>query len=159
MPLPLLLPQDVLKRGLWLVSYSPEEQKEMSNEDLKEEFHAHYGSSPLVIADMWYDLTTTSIEEAALVGSENSEQGFKRFLIAQHFLWTYPKNVRLIKSRFKICLRHLEGEELWLWPKKIAALKAKKVVWDRDLQSHETARIPLSVDGVNYRTWKKNTIG
>ena len=87
--------------------------------------------------------------------NEKSEKGFKRFMIAHFFLWNYPKNVRLMKSRFGICLRYMQGKELWQWPNKIAALKSKKIVWPADLNSHNSEIIAITVDGVNYAAWEK----
>lgn len=87
--------------------------------------------------------------------NEKTESGFKRFMIAHFCLWTYPKNIILIRSRFGICLRFLQGSELWRWPNKIGALKEKVIVWSSDLNSHDTAEIPVSVDGVNYAAWEK----
>jgi hypothetical protein len=127
----------------------------MSDHDKVEDFKAHYGSSPLVIAAIWHDLQDTSIKEAKLEKEEKSVKGFKRFMIAHFFLWTYPKNVNLMKTQFKICKRHLEGKELWHWPRKIGALKGLKIVWSPDLDSHDTEIIAISVDGVNYSAWEK----
>ena len=69
--------------------------------------------------------------------------------------WTYPKNVKLVKSQFKICLRYLQSDDLWYWPKKIHALKEKKIVWPADLDNHYTEILAISVDGVNFRSWEK----
>lgn len=52
-------------------------------------------------------------------------------------------------------MRYLEGKELWYWPKKIRALKAEKIKWHKDLDSHYTAIMAITVDGVNYRAWEK----
>lgn len=151
----ILSPMDVMKRGLGYVGIGREQQARLSVKDKASEFQSHYGSSPLNVADIWFDLCHTTIEEACLEEKEKSERGFKRFMIAHYFLWTYPKNVKLVKSRFNICLRYLEGSELWYWPTKIRALKEKKIVWTSDLDRHDTAIIPITLDGVNYRAWEK----
>jgi hypothetical protein len=52
----------------------------MSVEVKVKDFKAHYGSSPLVIADIWHDLCHTSIKEAHLEEKGKSEKGFKRFM-------------------------------------------------------------------------------
>lgn len=144
-----------MERALAYVGVGKDEHNKMSAQDKIDEFKAHFGSHPLVIANIWYDLCHTSIEEARLTKTEKSERGFKRFMIANHYLWTYPRNVKQVKRRFGICLRYLEGDELWHWPMKIAALKEKKIVWSKDLLSHETEIIAISVDAVNFRTWEK----
>ena len=71
-----------------------------------EVFHKHYGSSPLVLANIWYDLALTDITEARLNENEKSEKGFFKFLVANHFLWAYSKNSDLIASCFNICKRN-----------------------------------------------------
>ena len=150
-----LSPSDVMQKGLDYIGIGREQQGKMSVEVKVKDFKAHYGSSPLVIADIWHDLCHTSIKEAHLEEKEKSEKGFKRFMLAHFHLWSYPKNIRLMTTRFKICKRYLEGKELWYWPTKIGALKGKKIVWSFDLNSNATAIIALSVDGVNYQTWEK----
>ena len=97
----------------------------------------------------------TTIEEAHLKEKEKSERGFKWFMIAHFFLWMYPKNIKLVKSPFKICLHYLQSDDLWYWPKKIHALKAKKIVWSADLDNHCTEILAISVDGVNFCSWEK----
>ena len=87
-----------MTRGLGYIGISQEEQARMSDHDKVEDFKAHYGSSPLVIAAIWHDLQDTSIKEAKLEKEEKSVKGFKRFMIAHFFLWTYPKNVNLMKT-------------------------------------------------------------
>jgi hypothetical protein len=108
----ILSPSDVMKKGLGYIGIGKEQQAKMSLKVKVEDFKAHYGSSPLVIADIWHDLCHTSIEEAHLEEKETSEKGFKRYMIALFFLWTYPKNINLMTTRFDICKRYLEGKEL-----------------------------------------------
>jgi hypothetical protein len=65
-----------------------------------EQFHRHYGSSPLVIADIWYDLVFDDHlpEELALTEDEKNERGFKKYMTVQFWLWVYPKNSSLFAS-------------------------------------------------------------
>ena len=92
-----------------------------------QDFHTHFGPKPLDLADMWYDLTVTTIPGAALTPEEKSAKGLKRFFIAHYFLWTYPKNANILASRFKICEEYARGHRLWDWVAKIAALHEKKI--------------------------------
>jgi hypothetical protein len=103
-----------------------------------EMFNSHYGSDDVDLASMWYDLMTTTIPDAKLTTKEKSEKGFKAFMMAHHFLWTYPNNANLPASRFNISERYCRGEPLWRWIAKIAALKAKKIVWDPRLDANST---------------------
>lgn len=148
----LLSPSDVMKKGL---RYCGIRGTRSSAAAQTKQFHSHYGSSPLDLADMWYDLTTTDIPEAQLEDKDKSEKGFKMFMVAHHFLWTYPKNSSLLASRFGICERYARGEPVWKWIKKIAALKAKKIVWDDSLNDPNTEIFIVLVDGVDFRMWEK----
>mgnify|MGYP000167110465 CR=1 FL=1 len=97
----LLSPSDVLKKGLKGLQFEGNLAAMRT-----QQFHPHYGSSPLDLADMWYDLTVTTILVAELTDKEKSEEGFKMFLAAHYFLWTYPKNSNLLASQFGICERY-----------------------------------------------------
>ncbi len=155
MPSSFLSSADVMKRGLGYIGIGQEEQPRTSEDDKMKDFLAHFGSSPLVLTNMWYDFHHVSIPEAQLQEKDKKEKGFMPFMIAHFFLWTYPKNARLTKTRFKICMRYLEGKELWYWPKKIRALKGIKIIWSPDLDSNDTKIIALTVDGVNCAAWEK----
>jgi hypothetical protein len=145
--------RDVERKGLAVFHTSVERK---SRKWKLEEFHAHYyGSDALELADVWYDLTTTDIEGAQLTATEKSEKGFRFFLMAHHFLWTYPKNSRNISSRFKICECYCRGKSRWTWVGKIVALKAKKIVWDPRLNQPNIETFILSVDGTDFKMWEK----
>ena len=105
----------VLEKGLQICRVSSYKK---TREAKEREFKCHYGASPLDLSEMWYDLTTTDIPGAKLKGNEKSLRGFKRFMIAHYFLWTYPKNAKILASRFGICEKYARGEDLWRWIKK-----------------------------------------
>ena len=88
----LLSVQQVLSKGLQAVNISIEDQESWSKEKCILLFRKHYRSSPLDLANQWYDLTATDIPLAALTETETSEQGFRMFLKAHYYLWTYPRN-------------------------------------------------------------------
>ena len=83
-----------------------------------EEFKKHYGSTPLALADMWFDLYCTGIPEARLSESEKA-RGLKMFFVANYFLWNYPRNANNMASRFKMCVNYCKGTHLWSWVKKL----------------------------------------
>ena len=145
----LLSPSDALEFGIQIlnVKAKTKEQKEI-------EFRKHYGSSSLDIAEMWYDLLQLK-KEAKLKEKERGERGFKRFLIAMYWLWTYPKNTSMTASRFGICKEYCKGESLWKWISRIALLKDKKIKWDQSLDSADTEIFTVSADGIDFRTWEK----
>jgi hypothetical protein len=78
------------------------------------------------------------------------------FLVAHHWLWTYPKNAKILGSRFRLSEGYCpQGKPLWHWIGKIAALKAKKIVWDPSLGSSDTESFVVSIDGTDFKTWEK----
>jgi hypothetical protein len=80
----------------------------------------HFGSSPLDVANIWYDLMETDIAEAQVSEKEKSQKGFKRFMAVNYWLWVYPKNPSLLASWFKICKQYSRGEHIKKWVKRIA---------------------------------------
>ena len=85
---PLLLsPREFLERGLKFVTSRQNLRK--STADF--EFKAHYGADPITLAAQWYDISMTNTPAAKLRGKENSIEGFRSFMIAHFYLWTYPK--------------------------------------------------------------------
>jgi hypothetical protein len=77
-----LLPRDMLERALKILQIDTNWK---SRQWQTEQFHAHFGSDPLDLANIWYDLSTTDIEDVKLMAKEKSENGLKCFLVAQHF--------------------------------------------------------------------------
>ena len=124
--LQLQTPNDILDQGLHVLGIRSEGRM---NEARTHNFHTQFGSKPLDLADMWYDLTVTTIPGAALTLEEKSAAGLKRFFIAHYFLWTYPKNATILAHRFKVCEQYARGQKVWDWVAKIAALHAKKIEW------------------------------
>jgi hypothetical protein len=96
---------------------------------------------------MWHNMTATHISEARVDIKEQDDAGFRMFLIAHFFLWTYPKNSGLIVPRFQICNKYSRGEHLWKWIRKIVALK---IVWDTRLDSIELEIFVRTVDGTDF---------
>jgi hypothetical protein len=151
----ILSPTDVMWRGLAYCGLGRDQQEAMTLDTKAGMFKAHYGSSPLVVADIWSDLCSTTIEGARLEKAEKLEKGFKKFMVGMFFLWTYPKNMQLMTSRFHVALRSLQGAGLWYWPRKIQALKGLKIGWETPGSESDAIIIGLSVDGVDFRCWEK----
>ena len=106
----LLSVQEVLSIGLDIAKiYTIPEQQRMSESYLNETFHGHYGNTPLDVASVWYDLTVTDISDAALTGKEKTYKGFCHYLKAVFFCWAYPKNARMLASRFGTNLTYAQG--------------------------------------------------
>lgn len=118
---------DVTERGLTYMGISREKQVRRSSKANVDVFKNHYGASPVVLAEMWYDLCSTDIDDAKLTDKQKREKGFSCFLMAHHFLWTYPKNAGVLASRFGVCEKNASGRALWYWVGKVAALRAAKI--------------------------------
>jgi len=148
-----LSPADILAQGIrYLGVYSPRSLKGQI-----ELFREHYGTSHVVLANIWRDLNETDIEDARLDEKDRNEKGFKTFMIAYYFLFIYPKNRGLIQSRFGICKKYCGGERLWYWVAKIAALKAKMIRWDPVLNDPNSEIFIITIDGTDKRRWEPST--
>lgn len=151
----LLSPQDVLKKGFHVYNGLPNNFVGPWTERRTSEFKSIYGSSPVVLANQWYDLMTTELN-LGLTKADKSDKGFKMFLVAHHFLWAYPKNVKILGSAFSVCDRLVQGENLWRWVRMIAALKAIKIVWPEEDYNNPNGPIYIiSVDGTDFKVWEK----
>jgi hypothetical protein len=159
----LLSPHDVLQDGLRFVHVKYNPQK--SNASQQKIFHKHYASSPVTIANMWYDIQTTELPVPDHKGcpskvrgwlnigeKEKSEKGFKMFMISHYFVWTYEKNSGLIASRFGICERYARGECIWKWLARIAALKDLKIYSPDSIMDKNLELFPYTIDGVDCLT-------
>jgi hypothetical protein len=111
--------------------------------------------SSWLLLSMWYDTIHTDISAARIDEKEQSDAGFRMFLVAHFFLWTYPKNAQLIVSCFRICEKYSRGRHLWKWIERIAALKALKIKWDPRLDSPHTEIFVVTIDGTDFRVWEK----
>ena len=153
-PIPILSPNDVLMKGLHFLVGVRIVSKRTTN---TLNFHKHYGSSPLDLADQWYDLTITFMGELTLSDKDKTWQAFRMYMIAHYYLWSYDKNAHLVASRFGIAESFCRGEPLWIWIKRIARLREKKIVWDPSLALESTEVLGITIDGVDMKTWEKST--
>ena len=143
---------DVLQQGLLFVGYGEGSIARMSLNAKHEAFKAHYGSNSLVLSIIWYDLQNTTIPLAALNAEENSEKGFKMFMITHFYLFTNPKNTFLLVSRFQMNRTYLQGSRLWTWVNKLAALRAAKIKWNPRFADDDFPIFICSIDGVDFKT-------
>lgn len=146
----LLSPKEVQAIGLKIMNVRPGKKGQTR---LMLEFHKHFGSTPLDIADMWYDLCYW--DKKALSKKEKSQKGFRRFLVAMYWLWARPKNASMLASRFGICIDYCQGIGLWKWIERIANLMSKKIVWDKKIDGKETEVFGITTDGVDFAMWER----
>ena len=114
----LLTPKDALKRGLCYVRVA---SKNVSPKNAYSLFRKFFGCSPIDTATLWHDLVGT------LEQKDQGEKGFFQFMMAQHFLWAYPKNADILANTFSVCEKYARGNHLWSMIKAIAKLMGKKL--------------------------------
>ena len=124
-----------------------------SEKKLAKHFHKHFGSSPLDIAEMWFDLCHH--EDELLTKKEKSEKGFLRFISAHYWLWFKPKNAKSMASRLGVSVDYGYGERLWKWIRLITKLLPKKIYWDPSLDAADTEIFAITTDGVDFKLWER----
>ena len=150
----LVTPNDFLSYGISLLGYSAQAIEKMSMKTKESFFRGHYGSCQLVVAEVWYDLITTTIPQARLGEKENTEEGLKQFLVAMYFLFAYPKNARMTASLFAQNEQYSRRDRVWKWVRKLQGLKSKVIKWPEDLEE----RYVVTVDGVDMKVGSRNTL-
>ena len=117
-------------------------------------FKKVYGSSPVVVSVLWNDIVT-SPTTIFPCNRDISEKGFKKLLIALHFLWAYPKNAEILALAFGVSVRSVQGDNLWNSVQLIAALKSTKITWPRaEYENPNTQIFIVTIDGVDFRVWE-----
>jgi len=120
--------EEILRKGLLLVNYSRKRIRKAKKKRNLERFRGHYGSDPIVIAQIWEDLQRTLIPEAHLPPDDAK---LDRFLMAMHHLKRYPTDLER-EPIFDIdCMQGRDW--VWFFLEKVQALKAEKIVWPDDL--------------------------
>jgi hypothetical protein len=86
-----------------------------------EDFKAHFGTEPMVLAQVWEDIQTT-IEEPVVASKSSSGATFTRFLQSINFLMRYPTE----KER-KGPSRNTIRNWTWFFLQKVGSLRSEKV--------------------------------
>jgi hypothetical protein len=117
-----LTSEEMLRKGLELVGFEFDRQLKVKSEQNNTRFKAHYGSNPIVYAQIWEDFQTTEIPEAR-IGPKMMD--VDAFLMGIHFLKCYPSECERA-GLFKICEKSAR-KWCWYYASKIQALKREKV--------------------------------
>ena len=142
----------ILERGLRILKF-PEEQLAGKTDKWKNKmFYAAYGSPPNAIQQLWDDLIDTDIVEARLDDDDQNHAGLRMLLIANHYLWTYPRSSKLLEMHFSP-IRESEtyGNGLWRWIEKIASLMPSRIHWFDELDDPESQPFVVTVDGIDCK--------
>lgn len=122
MPIALITPDQMLQHGLLAVGFALHRIQQVSRATNLGRFRAHYGSNPVVYAQIWEDLQCTPTLDARF---ETTASTVNLFLMTIHFFKCYPSEPRLAAT-FCICEKTAR-KWLWMFASKIQALKADKV--------------------------------
>ena len=144
-------PPKCLELGLTFVQISAAEQSLMSAAAKLHEFRSFYGSTPLDIAEMWYDLKHHGI----LTEKDISMTGFKKYMVAHYYLYSYPRNATQTKRIFKACKDYVTGKHLWGMIANIASLLPHRIYWDESLGDPDKSVFVASVDCTDCAIWEK----
>lgn len=155
----LLSLQDMQRHGLEFLGVKAHQQAGLGNRKCKEIFKEMFGSTPMVLANIWHDLMNTVIPNASCVAAERTFAGLKHFLMAHCFLWGYPRNATWLRMLFfPIGEKETRGEPLWCWVRKIQALLPTKIKfidrWD-DENDDRCELFIIGVDGTDCRIWER----
>ena len=116
-------PDEVLSEGLALYGFDEARQAIQNRKSNLNDFKAHFGVSPVVVAQVWEDLQTTAVTTARIEPTGNIN--LVNLLHALHFLTAYPLE-RVRKGQTGNCRKTLRKWG-WYFIKAIMALKAVKV--------------------------------
>lgn len=119
-----------------------------------DKFKEHFGIDPIVAACIWQDI----VHFGNLENKHKNEKGLRKWFIAIHFLWAYPRNNGLLASTCGTCKRNVEGEERWKWVRLIASLKSERIKWPEARYNDANGQKFLcSVDGTDFKTDEVST--
>jgi len=129
----------VRRIGLKILGVDRHRQKRQSAKSNLADFKAHYGVDPIVCAQMWEDLQTTTIAAAQIDAkssyNRNSGANLKNFLRGFHFLMRYGTELERKVSSGNA--RNTVRKWTWFFVEKIAALKGLKVSCVRRTSANE----------------------
>lgn len=112
---------DFLRIGLDWAGFNAFRQENVNEATNIQRFKSHFGSSPIVYANVWEDLLTTEVDEARI----NPRSKVENFFLSLYFLNVYPTEEKLA-GLSKTCEMSAR-KWAWFFARKVQALKVKKV--------------------------------
>lgn len=121
-------------------------------------FHSNYGSTPLDLAEIWYDMMNDDKllkDNLELTKKDKSEKGFKAFMLAHYFMWVYPKNAQILSASMGVSEYKSRGIHIWIWVRRIARMSNKKIRWDIIDNDDDFEILAVTTDGVYFYLYEK----
>lgn len=143
-------PDEMFVQGLMVVGFDIERQESVRLKKNLQRFSTHFKCKPIVLAQLWEDLQTTSVDEARIEPTQQKDVDY--YLMAIHFLACYPKENEA-EGQLKVSDRTWRYW-VWFYLKRIRRLKQTKIVWPIDWRrpgSNQETIFIISVDGTHCR--------
>ena len=121
----IITPDQMLQTGLMLIGFKPCTVQKVSRSTNLKRFRAHYGSNPIVYANIWEDLCSSNNPDVQIDHTSNGDVDISLFLMSIYFLRCYPTETCLAAT-FGICEKTARKWS-WFFAGKIQALKTEKV--------------------------------
>ena len=153
MPPFIINPQQMLRRGLRLVSIDRTKQDRRLTKTNLQDFMSIYGKHPLHLCRVWRNLQTHQhIAHPMAFDEARTKDAFEGFMIAQNFLRSYT-TVVIQASLFKGADRARVGRLRWLYVRKLASLKPLKIVWPVDFETIYIGSVYSCPNKWTKRSW------
>ena len=141
---------EILNKGLELLRFPGERIEKFKHSRAVDRFRLAFGATPKIVAQIWDDLQTTTIDSARLdPGKKN--RSMDDFLRTLFFLRKYETE-KDRESRWQVSDRK-QRDQCWYYLKKLQALKKMKVRW---INGKEDDVWIMTVDGVSSATNEPN---
>ena len=141
--------REMLDIGLKLLRWEDHQLARVQHETRVTRYIGHFGAGPGVLAQLWEDLQTTSLEEARV---NTSRRCVRIFHSALHFMCRYPTEIERETTWNNICHIDKLRVENWYHVEKICALLPVKAGWPADNFGDDVW--VMSVDGVHFVTYE-----
>ena len=117
-------PEELLALGLAIVGFDKRRQENVSKKTNLSRFQSNFGFHPLIYAQIWHDLQTTTVKLARI---DTSQRGvtLENFLYSLRYFKTYPTEEQMA-GPWGYCEK-IVRKWAWFFLGKIAALRVEKV--------------------------------
>ena len=142
---------------IYFLDFVHERHEGKTIEQQEELLRYFYGINALTISNIWIDMMHFEYDNKLKVHDyERSMKGLKKFAIALHWLFAYPRNAKLLGNTFRLTsFNDCWGKALHRWVQRIQTLKSKKIKWPKSFDDPNGPTFIMSVDGVDFLQQEK----